>query len=135
MLQAQVALRTRREPLQIPYPSDFRGQKTGDEDDSEFYLSTEPRFLSLDEIKIAEAFVLRLPYPQGVVRTGAVLVDPDDPLLNAAPEELDKVESENGLSSSKYSNDGTLRSPQERVLLIRERGYLGNGKLALRQGA
>lgn len=115
-----------KEPLQIPYPRNFSGEKSGSPDDKEFHLSCQPRYLTEDEVAIAEAFVTRLLYPQTVSRTGAVQIG-DDPLLEKDQEYLDEVEKNAQLENTRQSPSGGDRSVFERVLIIRERGYRGNG--------
>jgi len=129
----EVGLSNPREPLQIPYPKSYMGAKSGKPTDQEFHLSVEPRYLFQGEIEIAEKFVSKLPYPQRVVRTGAVLnPDGDDPLAQADHDELDRVEKAQSMPNTRKSPTGGERSPYERVLIIRERGYFGNNSQLLR---
>jgi hypothetical protein len=133
MLLKQVQLQNPREPLQIRYPDDFTGEKHAGEDseDLEFYISTEPRFLTNDEIDLVNEFLKKIPYPQKLVPTGCVMVDPDDPLWGFDHDRLDKVEKEQNLPSSRKHPNGGTRQLIERILLIRERGYEGNGLKSL----
>ncbi len=118
---------------QIDYPPDYEGEKSGDEDDENFSVSTQPRFLTSGEIELAEAYVKSIPDAQRVLYTGAVLIDPDDPLINASLEDLKKVIEQEKLNIPTQADGGTL--PAQAVLLaIREAGYEGNGKRAIAGG-
>lgn len=127
----QVQLRSNQEPLQIPYPPDFDGEKSGEEEDEEFFLDTIPRFLTKDECDLAKNYIATLHYPQDLVYTGCTLIDPDDPLLNFSQEQLDELEKNAQLSSTSEASGGGRLTIQQRVLLIRENGYEGDGKKAL----
>jgi len=118
---------------QVDYPSDFEGEKSGDEDDENFSISTQPRFLTSDEIELAEAYIKSIPDAQRLQFTGAVIVDPEDPLLNASVEDLKKIIEQEKLNIPVEANGGTL-PPQAIVLAIREAGYEGNGKRAIAGG-
>lgn len=118
---------------QVPYPSDYQGEKSGDEDDENFSLSTQPRFLTTDELELAEAYVQSIPDAQRLLYTGAVLVDPEDPLLEASHEDLKKVIEQEKLNIPIEVSGGTL-PVQAIVLAIREAGYAGTGKRALAGG-
>lgn len=134
MLLKQVYLQNAHEPLQIPYPPNYSGEKTKvdeDSDDQEFHVSTEPRFLTQDEIDLVNDFLKRSVYPQKLLLTGCVMIDPDDPLLDVDHDKLDKVEADQGLPNSRKHPNGGTRQIYERVLLIRERGYEGNGLKSL----
>lgn len=130
-MQKQVALRFQREPLQIPYPPGFQGAKSTHPEEEEFFLSTEPRFLTLDEIQITQAFLSRLGYRQELTFTGAVLVDPNDPLLQASHEQINQIEAEARQPSTEMAPGGGRRGVRERVYILRERGFLGSGNKVL----
>lgn len=127
--QIQCFLQFAREPLQIPYPQEWQGEKSNSEEE-EIFISTEPRWLTQDEKDLVQAFVAKLPYRQELATTGATLVG-NDPLLNATHEQLDKIERENGLLSTNPAPGGGKRAIRERVYIIRENGYSGNGNKAL----
>lgn len=132
MQQIQAHLMFPGETLQIPYPPGFsRLDKSGQQADQEFHLSTTPRYLSSPEIAVAEAFIAQLPYRQQLVKTGAILLDANDPLLLKDHDELDRVEAQSNLSNTRKAPTGGMRSIRERVILIRERRYQGTGELAL----
>lgn len=129
----QVRLKHVREPLQVPYPDGYMGARSNPEnDDQEIHISAAPRFLSLQEIEIVESYVSKLPYPQQIVYTGACLVG-DDPLLDekTTHEDIDKIETSQGMSSSRYVQGGGERDLRSRVYILRERGFMGNGNQAL----
>jgi hypothetical protein len=123
-MRQEVRLQFGREPLQIP-ASEFTGDRSNP-DMEDIWISRDPVALTLEEIKWVEAFILTLPYRQAIVR-GAVLLDEDDPLLGLDHDALDKVEVEAVLPNSKFAPGAGMRSPTERALIIRERGYLGAG--------
>jgi len=125
----QAALKNPREPLQVPYPQDFKGiRSSNNPDDTSIFISTEPRFLSDDEIVVVQEYVKGLSYDQSLVLTGCVIIDPDDPLLKCTHQQLDEIEAKNYLpSTSKIPGKGGKPSVQQRVLLIRERGFMGTG--------
>ena len=131
MLLKQAQLRIGREPLQIRYPEDFQGDKYDggnlDFDDNEFYVSTEPRFFSSDEIEIIREYLKDLPYPQDLVLTGCTMIDEEDPLLDLDHEQLDALEKDQLLPLTRKPIGGGTRQLFERVLLIREVGYEGTG--------
>lgn len=134
-IKKQVALRHRREPLQIQYPPDFTGEKSEDSiDDSEFYISNQYRILTLDEIKLVEEHFKQLPYKQEL-NFGATLIDPEDAMLAYSHEDISTVEQAIGLPDSQNAPGGGQRSILDRVLLIRESGYYANGKKALAAAA
>lgn len=135
MQKIQVKLQVPQETLQIAYPPGFPVlQKTGQRSDQEFHLSTTPRFLSGEEIVVAEDFITNLPYRQQLIKTGLILLDANDPLLQKTHDELDQVEAQSKLSSTRNAPAGGLRAIRERVILIRERFYQGTGNLALPVG-
>lgn len=134
-IQKQVALKSQREPLQIAYPHGFTGAKSTHPEEEEFFLSTEPRFLTLDEIQLAQRFIARLSYRQELVFTGAVLVDPNDPLLEASHEQINQIEAEANLANTEMAPGGGQRSIRERVYILRERGFLGSGNKVLSPAA
>lgn len=127
----QAKLRNGSESLQIPYPPDFKGAKSLDADDSEIHINSLPRLLTEDEIVIVEDYLKSLPYPQSLLFTGAIFLDPGDPLVAMDNTDLDRLEEEELLSSTKYSKDGGIRLPYERVLILRESGYQGVGRKQL----
>ena len=118
---------------QIPYPPDFEGEKSGDEDDENFSLGTQPRFLTSDEVELATAYVQSIPDAQRLLFTGAVLIDPEDPLLNATHEDLTRLIEQERLKIPVEVQGGTL-PVQAIVLAIREAGYSGSGKRAIASG-
>jgi len=118
---------------QVSYPPDYEGEKSGDEDDESFSISTQPRFLTSDELKLAEAYVSSIPDAQRLLYTGAVLVDPEDSLLNASLDDLKKIINRENLKIPVEADGGTL-PVQAVVLAIREAGYQGNGKQAIAGG-
>lgn len=132
-MKIQVHLRYPGDSLQIPYPDDFKTteKSAAERSDTEFHLTTSPRFLSEAEVSVAREFVKALPYTQQVVATGAILIDPNDPLLSKTHDELDTVERSAALGVTRLGSGGAPRSIRERVILIRERSYQGNGSLAL----
>jgi len=130
-MKQQVQLKSNLEPLQIPYPADWDGEKSGEPEDEEFFLDIIPRFLSEDECRLAEDYIKKLPYPQTLVYTGCVLLDEDDPLFKATHEQLDNLEKNANLASTAEAPGGGRLTIQQRVLLIRESGYKGDGKRAL----
>lgn len=119
MLQ-QAYLQHGREPLFVPYPEGFSGKKSGTPEDLDFFITSQPRFLTNDEIAIAQAFLKTLFYRQQLILTGAVLLDTEDPLLTASHDEFDEIENRLGLPNSKYGRGG-IRQPRERAYIIRER--------------
>lgn len=126
----QACLKRGLEPLQIPYPKNYEGQKSGSPSDREFHLSTQPRFLTEDEINIAQSFIAKLPYKQSLVLTGCVMVG-KDPLFEKNHTQLDAIEKSVGLPNTRYSSAGGERSVVERVLILREHGYEGHGSTQL----
>ncbi|NJR41076.1 MAG: hypothetical protein HC781_22340 [Leptolyngbyaceae cyanobacterium CSU_1_4] len=129
--QQQVALRLGREPLQITVPENFTGKRSSDE--TEIFLSTQFHPLTFDEIDLCSRHIDTLPYKQSLVK-GAIILDPEDPLLSADHEKLNKVERESHLPNSEFVLNGGKRSIIERVLLIREQGVLSNGDKQLTAG-
>lgn len=112
-------LRFTRSPEQISYPQGFTGQKSAHPEEEEFFIGKEPRYLTSDEIKLAEDFLKTLPYQQELVLTGAVLVDPEDPLFQKTHEELDRIEADMNLPNSRPPEGGDCEI-RERVYRIRE---------------
>jgi hypothetical protein len=116
--------------ISIDYPSGYRGTKS-DPTEEAFFVSTEPRWLTMDEIDLAakrliemnKAFPSRM---QALVYTGAIQIDPKDPLRQATHEQLNAIEKANGLPCSCNSPAGGHRSVLERVLIIREQGCFAN---------
>lgn len=119
------------EPLQIPYPDGYEGAKSVGKDDSEFYLSTLPRWVTPEELELANQYVSRLPYPQSVKRMGPVLIDENDPLLSCDHDALDQAEISAQAPNTRNAPGGGTRSIYERVLLLRETGYMGGSSKVL----
>jgi len=123
----QVRLQNPGEPLHIPYPPDFSGYKAPENEDlTEFYLSGEPRLLSVAEYHTAVAFMGALPYEQAIVKTGLVLWGDSDPILGFTHGEINQLESILGFPSSQSGPGGGARGLAERAILIRDRGYVGD---------
>ena len=133
-MKKQAYLKSNKEALQISYPLDFEGEKSLDPDDQEIHLNSSPRWLTEEEILIVQAYLAALPYPQELLFTGAVAIDQTDPLLTLTLEQIDQLETEENLPSTKYSRDGGVRQLTERVLITREAGYLGMGRKQLVAG-
>jgi hypothetical protein len=131
MTLVQAHLRFGREPLQIPYPEDFEGDKydggNTDFDDAEIYISTEPRFFTPDEIEVVQEYLKTLLYSQELIETGCIMIDEDDPLLEFDHDQLDALEQDQSLPQTRKPIGGGTRQLFERVLLIREYGYRGTG--------
>lgn len=129
MILKQVHLKAAKEPLQIRYPEGYEGEKSADEDqdDGEFFITTEPRFLCEDEINLVREYVKTLSYSQELMFTGCTMIDPDDTLLDFDHDQLDALEETQGLPSTRKPPGGGTRQAFERVLLIREKGYEGTG--------
>jgi hypothetical protein len=117
--------------LQIPYPNGYEGAKSMGEGDAEFYISTLPRWLTPGELELANQFVSKLPYPQSVKRMGPVLIDQDDPLLSCDHDALDQAEISAQAPNTRNAPGGGTRSIYERVLLLRETGYMGGANKVL----
>lgn len=117
---ALVKLGVAQEPLLIPYPENWSGEKSVENSDRSFFLSCSPRTLSMDEIELAKSYVKELPYHQTVVFMGGVLVSPDDPLFAASASELSAYERRQGLPVTERNQSGGRRLPRERVHMIRE---------------
>ncbi len=125
------------EPLQIPYPKDFKGARRHPELSEEIFIGPgQFTDLTLDEIKVVEDFLPKLPYPQSLVfGTDLGVLQEDDPLLKMSQEQLDKLERKEKLTSSRSSPNGGERTILERVIAIRvDGGYDGNGRLSLPAG-
>jgi hypothetical protein len=125
------------EPLQIPYPKDFKGDRRYPELSEEIFISSgQMSDLTLDEIKVVENYLKKLPYPQELIfGTDLGVLQEDDPLLKMTQDQLDKLEQQEGLSSSRSSPNGGDRTIFERVIGIRVDGnYDGNGMLSLPAG-
>lgn len=125
------------EPLQIPYPKNFKGARRHPELSEEIFIGPgQFTDLTLDEIKVVEDFLLKLPYPQSLVfGTDLGVLQEDDPLLKMSQEQLDKLEKQENLTSSRSSPNGGDRTILERVIAIRVDGdYDGNGMLSLPAG-
>lgn len=130
-MQKQSYLKNGSESLQIPYPPDFKGAKSLDIEDTEIHINSIPRMLTEDEIPLVEGYLKTLPYSQSLIFTGAVFLDPTDPLIGMDNDGIDRLEAEELLPSTKYSQGGGLRQPLERVLILRESGYQGVGRKQL----
>lgn len=132
----QTALARPVEPLQIPYPKGFKGDRRHPELSEEIFISSEFADLTLDEIKVVEDFLKKLPYSQSLI-FGADLgvLQEDDPLLNMTSDQLDRLEQREGFASSRMSPNGGERTVFERVIQIRVDGnYDGNGMRSLSAG-
>lgn len=132
----QTALARPVEPLQIPYPKGFKGDRRHPELSEEIFISSEFADLTLDEIKVVEDFLKKLPYSQSLI-FGADLgvLQEDDPLLNMTSDQLDKLEQREGFAPSRISPNGGERTIFERVVQIRVDGnYDGNGMRSLSAG-
>lgn len=119
MLLKQAHLKRPGESLQIQYPQNYTGAKHSHMEEEEFFIGTEPTFLTVGEIDVAQKFIADLPYRQELTLTGAVLVDPEDPLFLMTDEELDEVEAALGLESSRDPS-GAESHIRERIYRIRE---------------
>lgn len=127
----QVRLQQSGEPLQIPYPAEWQGDRSGTSDDPTLLINQMPRWVTPDEALLIEDYLKKLPYRQSLERTGAVRIDADDPLLSATHEELDTAEAAAQLANTRTLIGGGTRSIQERVLILRERGYRGGPHRAI----
>lgn len=132
-MQRQASLAKAAEPLQIKYPRNFTGQKS-DPDATEILISTRMGLYTIDEIRVIEVYLSTLPYAQKL-SFGTVLIDQDDLLLNANHDQIDQTEQSIGYPNSRTAPGGGERSLRERVLILRENGYYGNGGVALLEGA
>lgn len=119
MLLKQAHLKRPGESLQVTYPPNYRGQRSFPIEADEFFVGSEPLFLTNGEIELVQALTTKLPYRQEIILTGAVLVDSNDPLLLMTDDELDEVESVLGLESSRDPSGAEL-STRERVYRTRE---------------
>ena len=127
-MQQYVSLKYGHEPLQVQVPDSFEGDRSSIDD--EIYLETVPKLLTNDEIVLCEAMIKTLPYKQSLIR-GAVFYGDNDPLLECDHDQLDAIEVQNSLTASRSVSNGGTRSLYERVLIIREQGYIASGKLEL----
>ncbi|QLE46373.1 hypothetical protein FD723_39880 (plasmid) [Nostoc sp. C052] len=132
-LQKEVRL-SHGSSLQINYPEDWEGEKSGDEEDPQFFVSAQPKLLTGDEIQLAEQYLKTILTTQKLVLTGFVQIDPDDPLLEATHEELDRLETEKNFPVSRYASSGGNLPVLTRVLRIREQGYEGDKYLSINGG-
>lgn len=130
IVSKQVYLQYHKEPLQVPYPPGFAGAKTK-EDVEAIFINSQPRLLTIDEIKVVEEFLTKLPYRQQLVVTGMVSVQKDDPLFECSHTQLDEIEREHSLPNTRYSSKYGERSTYDRVLIIRELGFNANANLSL----
>lgn len=109
------------EPLQILYPKNYQGEKSGTPEDEEFFLTTTPKKLSLGEVELAKNYVATLTYQQAVVKTGCVMGMHPDVANFTSNAEMNIYEQNNGLPSTTDSPQGGKRSLRERQLLVSER--------------
>jgi hypothetical protein len=129
-MKIEVKLAKSREPLQISYPKGFTGEKSGKTSDKEIHISTQPRYITQDEVGFIEAYIRKLPYEQGLEKTGVILVG-NDPLLQVSHDTLDSLEEDNNLKPTRTSPMGGDRSVAERVFIIRESGFYQNASKQL----
>ncbi len=127
----QVKLQRSGEPLQIPYPESWEGERSGTAEDTTLLVNQMPRWVTPDEELLIKDYIAKLPYRQSLERTGAVQIDADDPLLSATHDELDTAEAAAQLANTRSLIGGGTRSIQERVLILRERGYRGGAHRAI----
>jgi hypothetical protein len=127
MLQ-YVGLKYGHEPLQVHVPENFEGLRSSEDD--ELYVEVQMKAFTLDELALIQSAIDSLSYPQALVK-GAVIVDEDDPLISADHQFLDALELREGLRNSRMCSGGGERSIYERVLIIRESGFAGNGNAEL----
>ncbi|MEG3880604.1 hypothetical protein QT972_24900 [Microcoleus sp. herbarium7] len=133
----QTSLARPVEPLQIPYPKNFKGARRHPELSEEIFIGPgQFTDLTLDEIRVVEDFLPKLPYEQFLIfGTDLGVLQEGDPLLEMTQEQLDKLEKQENLPSSRTSPNGGDRTIFERVLAIRVDGeYDGNGMVALPAG-
>ena len=126
MLLVQCHLKRPKGPAQIPYPDGYKGDRTTDRSDDAFPLTTTPIFLSAGEYFLAQDYCKKLPYRQSVVRTGAVRTTHQDPLTSLGLDELTQLESALGFSCSRTAPGGGDRPISERVICIRDLGFVGD---------
>lgn len=124
-MKQEAKLRYAAEPLQIKYPAGYAGEKSGRNDDVEFFISTTPKLLSAGEIELVRGLLPKLPYRQALDLTGCVMgLHPD--LKNfVSTAELDRYERVNQLPTSKKTPGGKTRPLRERLLLVTEQ-LVGN---------
>lgn len=132
MSRQEAALAKAVEPLQIPYPRNFSGEKTKP-DATQLYISTEFAIFTVDELEVIGQFLTKLPYPQSL-KLGASFLAEDDPLLSVDQDELDAIEAREGIPNSRTAPGGGERAARERVIILRESGYAGSGTKALLAG-
>ncbi|NJR25775.1 MAG: hypothetical protein HC786_28480 [Richelia sp. CSU_2_1] len=132
----QAALAHPVEPLQIPYPRGFAGERRDPEKSEEIFIGTEMTELTPDEISVVETFLKKLPYPQSLVfGTDINVLHEDDPLLVMTQEQLDALERREKLAPSRQSPQGGERTILERAIIIRVDGeYDGGGLPAISAG-
>jgi hypothetical protein len=129
-LMQQVKLATSpKKSLYIKYPPDFEGEKSEEDSDESFSLTTEYRFLTEDELDLVykELGVTPETATSKIVFSGCVQVDPEDPLRQYSQEELDELEQQLGYPSTKRASTGGFLPIDTRVIEIRTRGYRGSG--------
>ena len=115
------------EPLQIEYGSGYKGKRMGGRKATALHISPQnPVYLYPEEVALVEKHIAeRAIAGESLSKTGAVLIDQNDPLLNMSHKALDRIEKAYDFPSSKFgsSRGDALRpiSIQHRVLIIRER--------------
>jgi hypothetical protein len=119
----EASLKERMEAIQVPVPEGFAGQRVNPDDES-IHVSRTPCYYTPDEIDLIEAFLGRLKYSQSLRLTGSRKIGLDS-LLAATQQDLDRIEANNSLVSTKYTTDGSERPLLDRILIIRESGYQG----------
>jgi hypothetical protein len=127
-MQQQVALSRNGEPIQVPVPDNFMGERSSES--PVLMLTTQFHPFTMAEIELIESFIKTLPYTQSLSR-GGVMLSEDDPLLLENHDFLDNLESLESLPKTRFVKGGGENSVFARVLLIRESGFMGNGKPAL----
>ena len=122
----QVKLSSPIENLEIYVPPSFAGKRSKGGD---IYIGMQPIFLTPDEIEFVENYIDQLPYDQSLIYTGYITVDSEDPLFSYTSAQLDELERDNGLPSTRDLPGGGQRSLYERVLLIRESGFVSGDSI------
>lgn len=123
MISYQVKLKRFGKGVWVTFPEDFSGQRTDTE--LEVFLDQAPRNLSRDEIKYIQDYLKKHHIDNELEETEALFLDADDPIAKLDHDQLDRLEENLGLQSTRNSNAGGERSQIERVLLLRE-SYSGN---------
>jgi hypothetical protein len=124
-LQKEAGLTT-GQTLQIAYPKDWIGEKSGLDEDEFIFVTKSPKFFTGEEIELIQAYLLSIKSTQKLHLTGAVNIDPEDPLLEATHDELDRLELQEKFKNSRHAPGGGTFTLVARVLRIREQGYEGN---------